>query len=541
MFCLRYHRHNFIFLDLPEGEIINASEKAKSPETRKAEATKKLTVKANELKNKVNGHLKNTDPAIQTAINHANQILAEINKIDTNTDINTIEQLHLSQILTLLDYFEFQTKLPYEKNKLTWSVEQNIKKFTQSAAFDFYRRMNDAPDFSDEVKAHLKTINQQWITTISQMRRQKVMGVIPSAIDLTNFSAVRDSLQSMLNALRQNKIFPLPEENAISKQYEEEWKKAEEQANQEVDPQIPERPSDAPPASVFLASIKHLPREQQMAAIKEQIERGNIPNFMRKLVEVKLTKVVNGQTIEITTKVTPHYMAIGDDNDYFVVPMNGELMGAMCNKFKMRPPTTKLVEAIQKQAEENGVVMSLTTAGELAKQTVDPQTGEKMSVGWNSQVFGDHEARCMESLEMAITSNNEMKKVMDENKDKLTAGGKKDVVIDGILLANDKREEFDKRVVIYGAKDGVTGGRVQPLSDIHFFGYTDYSQGGRLVHSMVKITIKNRDGSIAKDANGKEIKDRPMRYDNAVKGKKTGKVLSSHGFKVSGMYEIKPL
>jgi len=58
-------------------------------------------------------------------------------------------------------------------------------------------------------------------------------------------------------------------------------------------------------------------------AIKEEILRGNLPPFLRRLKPVCLThRFEDGTVSTATVFVMPHYLAIGSNRDYLLIPMN---------------------------------------------------------------------------------------------------------------------------------------------------------------------------------------------------------------------------
>ena len=57
---------------------------------------------------------------------------------------------------------------------------------------------------------------------------------------------------------------------------------------------LPPRPADAPTGRVFAESAKVLDREAREQRIVAEVLRGNVPDFLRRLVPVRLTNSVDG-------------------------------------------------------------------------------------------------------------------------------------------------------------------------------------------------------------------------------------------------------
>src|SRR5947209_6439549 len=84
---------------------------------------------------------------------------------------------------------------------------------------------------------------------------------------------------------------------------------------------LPPRPADAMPGGEFAQSIAPLEVVQREEKIYEQITRGNVPEFLRKLSPIHAQIVLDGKTNAATYFVTPDYLAIGSDGDYFLAPL----------------------------------------------------------------------------------------------------------------------------------------------------------------------------------------------------------------------------
>ena len=85
---------------------------------------------------------------------------------------------------------------------------------------------------------------------------------------------------------------------------------------------LPPRPAAALSGTEFARRITGLGLPERDTETLAQITSGNVPDFLRKLVPVSVTNVVDGLTNTATFYVTPDYLAVGSDEDYFLTPMS---------------------------------------------------------------------------------------------------------------------------------------------------------------------------------------------------------------------------
>jgi hypothetical protein len=215
--------------------------------------------------------------------------------------------------------------------------------------------------------------------------------------------------------------------------------------------QIPPRPANAPGGKAFAESIADLPPKAREAAVVQEITRGNIPDFLRKLRPV--TTMSGGHTCEV--QVMPDYLAIGSDDDFLRMPMTPASAMMIADAFGFSLTTTKLADAIYEQAD--------------VKLEPKPLTEHRDAV----QTFAQHNA--------IIEEQRAGKKL-----GLLVAGIKKDVVI------TNKLTEKPNKVAIYGWHKP-DGKPIQPLYTGHVDWYVDYSHGIRLVSRTETLDGKEVD------------------------------------------------
>jgi len=192
-------------------------------------------------------------------------------------------------------------------------------------------------------------------------------------------------------------------------------------------------------------------REQ---AILQQISKGNLPDFLRKLVPVKLS--VAGKDLMATIFVTPDYLAIGSDADFLRIPMNLHTAVAIAQRFGFVLPTRKIVDAIYLQSRYRLMPQPLPAGAQMR----------------STDYYWTHN-------EMIDDQTHAIGAQLGE----LVAGDKKDVVMSNRLAVH------LGRIAIYGWHRGA-GQPIQPLSTVHGANYADYSHGIRLISQWAVINGK---------------------------------------------------
>jgi hypothetical protein len=220
---------------------------------------------------------------------------------------------------------------------------------------------------------------------------------------------------------------------------------------------IPPRPTGAPTGSDFAHRLSGLDGDERENAIQEQLVAGNIPEFLRHLAPVRLTGHEAGsQATEVTVCVSPDYLAVGSDQDFFLVPMRLRTALAVANQFRFELPTPRMVDAIYAQAA----------------MRLNPQPLPASDAMRTTAYYWEHN----EIVQQQRTGFASQLGI-------LTAGDKKDLVLTNRLW------RYPDRVAIYGwhRQDGTP---IQPLSTVHGARYADYSHGVRLVSATAYIRGK---------------------------------------------------
>ncbi len=221
---------------------------------------------------------------------------------------------------------------------------------------------------------------------------------------------------------------------------------------------LPPRPSGAPGGDAFGASVSALTRDQCEEQIFLQVTSGNVPDFLRQLIPMTSTATLGGTSRIARWYVTPEYVAIGSNDDYFLMPMTPLLAQRIADAVGCTLPTRKMVDAIYAAASVKVAPIPI------------PPSGAMITV----PIFKQHND----------TLRTQRAPLLDAHPlGELVAGHKKDVIISNAITTNLK-PAVPKPVVIYGWHQ-LNGIPIQPLYNGHEQTYVDYSHGIRLVQRVV--------------------------------------------------------
>ena len=214
---------------------------------------------------------------------------------------------------------------------------------------------------------------------------------------------------------------------------------------------LPPRPATGWSSADFIARIAKLPLAEREEEITAQVLAGNVPDFLRRLQPVTVKHLAHTATFF----VAPDYLAVGTDSDYFLVPLTPISAQRIAGRLGCTLPTRKMTDDIYLAAQVR-----------LAPQNFPPNPA-MTSVA----VFSDHN-NLLRAQRLAQRE--------DHPFGKLTAGGKKDVVISAALAS------ASGKVAIYGLQR-LDGTPIQPLFTGHAQTWVDYSHGIRLVQQAMTV------------------------------------------------------
>lgn len=225
-------------------------------------------------------------------------------------------------------------------------------------------------------------------------------------------------------------------------------------SSEQLTKSIPTRAAQDLTGSQFAQYVSSMNSQEREEAILEEISKGNLPEFLRKLVPVQLQcELANGQSLTATIFVTPDYLAIGSDSDFLRIPMNLHTAVTIAEHFGFVLPTRKMVDAIYLQSRYHLTPQPLP-AGPQMRSTEYYSTHNHLI---EDQVHG---------VGVPLGA--------------LVSGDKKDVVMSNRLATN------LGRIAIYGWHRG-PGQPIQPLSTVHGANYADYSHGIRLISEWALV------------------------------------------------------
>ncbi|MEW5799034.1 MAG: T9SS type A sorting domain-containing protein [Bacteroidota bacterium] len=223
---------------------------------------------------------------------------------------------------------------------------------------------------------------------------------------------------------------------------------------------LPVRPSSAPNGSEFYSIIASLSRQAREDTIFKHVVAGNIPNFLRSLDTITTAKTIGSTLYTLEYYATPDYLAIGSDDDYFLMPMTPILAQKIANYLNCTLPTKMMVDQIYSKAQVK-----------LRPQPIPPDADMM-----NAPRFWQHNDS-VKALRTPLLGTYPL--------GSLVGGTKKDVIIDKKIYSWLK-SSVPKPVVIYGWHQ-LNGSPIQPTYNGHGETYADYSHGVRLVQRMAKI------------------------------------------------------
>jgi hypothetical protein len=236
---------------------------------------------------------------------------------------------------------------------------------------------------------------------------------------------------------------------------------------------IPPRPPNALKGKDVATIIWSLSLTEREQNIYNQVAQGNIPDFYRNPCPVTVKATIDAKERTALYYVIPDYLAMGSDDDYFLIPMTPGLAQQIADLTGALLPTRKMVNDIWSQA-----------ALKLAPAPIPPSSEMTLV-----KVFDQHNT---------MVWNQRSAQLGAYPLGSLVGGDKKDVVITPLMHTYPP----PARVAIYGWHQ-MNGAPIQPLSLVHNSTYADYSHGIRLVSQSMKID--NNPGTIAEALNDSSL------------------------------------
>lgn len=218
---------------------------------------------------------------------------------------------------------------------------------------------------------------------------------------------------------------------------------------------FPHRATSTLSGSEFAKKIELSSLMDREVAIRDAILAGAVPDFLRELRPVHVTNVVAGKTNVGTVHVTPDYLAVGSDGNYFLTPMTPETAQLIADALGCTLPTRKMVDAIYAAATVKLQPIPIPPSPAMTTPAVFAQHNEMVRT-----------QRATHLREFPLGA--------------LVAGHKKDVVLSARLAG------VTNKVAIYGWHQ-TNGVPIQPLYTGHTSSWVDYSHGVRLVQQQMTV------------------------------------------------------
>ena len=217
---------------------------------------------------------------------------------------------------------------------------------------------------------------------------------------------------------------------------------------------IPPRPSNAISGSAFMKKVWNMSFDQREAEIYNEVSQGNIPDFLRNLIQLKSTfKDASGKSHTVYYQTMPDYLAIGSNDDYCRIPTGPITAQKLANLFGACLTTSKLTDNIY--------VNATCKIAPVTYPWSDTSTMVIRFVQHNQAIDSER-----------VAANGTLGELM--------GGLKKDVVISNKIV------DKPNNVVIYGWHK-LDGTPIQPLYNGHINSYLDYSHGIRFINNEVLV------------------------------------------------------
>jgi hypothetical protein len=222
---------------------------------------------------------------------------------------------------------------------------------------------------------------------------------------------------------------------------------------------LPARPAEAPTGSAIVDDIRELELHEREERILAEVAGGNVPTWLRQLEPVQLSGAAGRNGRVVTFWVTPDYLAVGSDDDFFYVPLSPRVAARVAELAGGSLPTPRMVDAVW----------------EAAPVRVMPIRLRPDEFIWSVRYFERHNRL----VQAQRTLHREAPGVF-------SAGHKLDVV----MIAPPADGEAE--VALYGWHYP-DGRRVQPMLPVSLDRRPHFSMGARIVHRAIRVDDAHAD------------------------------------------------
>lgn len=219
---------------------------------------------------------------------------------------------------------------------------------------------------------------------------------------------------------------------------------------------FPPRPATAPSGHDLLREVKGLSLDKREERFVAELLGGNVPDFLRDFVPVKVEHAGHHATF----CVSPDYLALGSNQDFFRVPLRPAAAQQAADAFDGMLPTPEMVVKIFAAAS------FVPFEGMYGKSGCE----DMASLSCIERFHAETEARRVRAgVPLGA----------------LIAGHMKDIVITNTI--HERVVKGRLPVIIFGAWSGRNSKPIQGSAPAHYSGYVDYSHGTRLVARDVTL------------------------------------------------------
>jgi hypothetical protein len=222
---------------------------------------------------------------------------------------------------------------------------------------------------------------------------------------------------------------------------------------------LPDRPDQAPGGAEIASDIRPFALEAREDRLFREVSQGNVPSWLRRLEEVRITREIDGRAYEVTFWVTPDYLSVGSDEDFFLAPMSPQTAQRIADLLEASLPTPLMVDAVWASARHR-----------LPPIRIEPD--EYMTT---VRYFQRHD-RLVHA----------QRRLLGVPPGSLVAGHKKDVVLSARLARN------PGKVAVYGWH-GTDGEPIQSLTTVLNETWVGFNHGVRLVAREILVNGVPRD------------------------------------------------
>ena len=220
---------------------------------------------------------------------------------------------------------------------------------------------------------------------------------------------------------------------------------------------IPNRSALSLSGSEFVSKYLSSSQDEREQTIFSEVFSGNVPDFMRNMVSIGVNATMDSTEYHLNYFVTPDYLSIGSDADYFLVPLSPISAQIIADSLGAMLPTRVMVDQIW-------------ATSKLKVEPIPIAPSDSMT---SLSVMRAHDRMVREQRSGYLT---------EFPLGTLVAGHKKDVILSNKIYDHPSAPQ----VVIYGWHR-TDGSPIQPVYNGHAEWYADYSHGIRLVSGYAQL------------------------------------------------------